>query len=53
MIRDRLVVGIRDKAISEILQLEAGLTLERAKVMLRQREAVHEQQQVLKGAMNS
>ena len=53
MIRDRLVMGIRDKAISEKLQLEADLTLERANVMLRHREAVHEQQQVLKEAMNS
>ena len=44
MIRDRLVVGIRDKAISEKLQLEADLTLARAKVIVCQREAVHEQQ---------
>ena len=32
MIRDHLMVGIRDKAISEKQQLEADLTLERAKV---------------------
>ena len=31
MLRDRLVVGIRDKAMSEKLQLQAYLTLESAK----------------------
>ena len=50
MIRDRLVVGIRDGPLSERLQLDPDLTLEKAKKMVRQREAVHDQQQVLKGA---
>ena len=50
MIRDRLVVGIRDAALSERLQTDAELTLEKAKKTIRQREAVHEQQRVLKGA---
>ena len=50
MIRDRLVVGIRDHALSERLQLDADLTLEKAKKSVRQREAVQEQQLVLKGA---
>ena len=49
MIRDRIVVGIRNKALSERLQLDAKLTLESAKTSVRQREAVHEQQQLLKG----
>ena len=49
MIRDRLVVGIRDSALSQRLQLDAGLTLEKAKKNVRQREAVGEQQQVLRG----
>ena len=40
MIRDRLVVGIRDTALSEKLQLDAELTLEKAKKSIRQREAV-------------
>ena len=48
MIRDRLVVGIRDSALSERLQMDAELTLEKAKKSIRQREAVQEQQQVLK-----
>ena len=42
MIRDRLVVGIRDNALSECLQLDAELLLEKAKKSIRQREAVHE-----------
>ena len=48
MIRDRLVMGIRDASLSEQLQLDAELTLEKAKKSIRQREAVQEQQQVLK-----
>ena len=47
MIRDRLVVGIRDKVLSERLQLDPKLTLESAKKAVRQREAVKEQQQTL------
>ena len=50
IIRDRLVVGIRDSALSETLQTDAKLTLETAKTKIRQREAVHEQQLELKGA---
>ena len=49
MIRDRLVVGIRDSALSERLQMDAELTLEKAKKAVRQREAVHEQQRELSG----
>ena len=49
MIRDRLVVGIRDKALSEKLQMEAKLTLESAKKTIRQREAVKEHRQELQG----
>ena len=44
MIRDRIVVGIRDQALSERLQLDSTLTLEKAKTLTRQREAVHEHQ---------
>ena len=49
MIRDRLVVGIRDEALSERLQLESDLTLDKAKKLIRQREAVQQQQDILKG----
>ena len=48
MSRDRLVVGIRDSALSEKLQMDAALTRESAKKVIRQREAIHEQQQALK-----
>ena len=48
MIRDRLVVGIRDKSLSERLQMETELTLEKAKRLIRQREAVKEQGTTLK-----
>ena len=47
MIRDRLVVGISDKALSEQLCTHADLTLEKAKTMIRQREAIHEQRDML------
>ena len=49
MLRDRLVVGICDQSLSEKLQMDSDLTLEKAKKQIRQREAVHEQQQELKG----
>ena len=42
MIRDRLVVGIRDSNLSERLQIDDALTLEKAKKLVRQREAVKE-----------
>lgn len=44
LIRDRIVVGIKDTALSQKLQLDATLTLEKAKTMVRQCEAVKEQQ---------
>ena len=50
MIRDRLVVGILDRSLSERLQMEPDLTLEKAKKLIRQREAVKEQAAHLKSA---
>ena len=44
---DRLVVGIPDSALSQHLQLDAELTLDKAKKQIHQWEAVEEQQQVL------
>lgn len=49
MIRDRLVVGIRNTTLSERLQLDSTLTLDKAKKAIRQQEAVHQQQETLKG----
>ena len=42
MLRDRLVVGIHDTGLSEKLQTDPDLTLERAKTMIRQKEAARE-----------
>ena len=47
MIRDCLVVGVRDTFLSERLQMDPDLTLEKAKKTIRQTEAVHEQQTLL------
>ena len=49
MIRDRLVVGLRDAKLSEKLQLDPDLTLETALTKARQHEAVHKQQAFLRG----
>ena len=47
LIRDSIVVGIRDKNLSEKLQLESDLTLEKAVNLVRQRETVRKQQEFL------
>eukprot|EP00731_Ephydatia_muelleri_P004849 Em0002g1025a len=49
MLRDRLVVGIKDTALSQKLQLDSELTLEKAMKAVRQKEAVREQYQTLTG----
>ena len=49
MIRDRLVVGIRDIALSEKLHVNPKLTLGSAKKATRQRATVREQQQTVQG----
>ena len=41
-------MGIRDKTLSERMQLDPKLTLESAKTLVRQRKAVHEHQQILR-----
>ena len=50
MLRDRLVVGIRDTRLSEKLQMDANLTLETAKKNIRQKEAVHQQSRTLQAS---
>ena len=47
MIRDRIVAGIRDRKLSEKLQLDAELTLEKAMLMVRQTEVVRQQMLLL------
>ena len=49
MIRDRLVVGLRDATLSEKLQLDSKLTLEKAVMKVRQAEAVRQQQPIVRG----
>ena len=49
VLRDRLVVGIRDAALSESLRMDADLTLEKAKKAVRQKEVVKEQHLQLQG----
>ena len=46
LIRDGLVVGIRDLGLSKTLQLEATLDLEKAKKAIHQRESVQQQLQL-------
>ncbi|UYV82094.1 K02A2.6-like [Cordylochernes scorpioides] len=47
LIRDRIVVGVRDRALSERMQLDADLTLVKATLMAKQLESVKEQQSSL------
>ena len=49
MLCNNLVIGIRDTALSEGLQMDPDLTLDKAMNFIRQREAVKEQHQQLQG----
>ena len=49
LIRDRIVVGLKDKKVSEKLQLDPNLALEKAVTKARQSETVKKQQTVLQG----
>ena len=49
MIRDRIVVGLADQKLSEKLQLDADLTLEKVINSVRQSESVRSQQAVVRG----
>ena len=48
MIRDHIVVGLRDARLSEKFQLDGALTLDKAVSTVRQAEAVQEQQAALR-----
>ena len=45
LIRDRIVVGIRDAKLSEEMQLDSALTLAKAITLAKQKETVKQQQQ--------
>ncbi|XP_066029036.1 uncharacterized protein [Pocillopora verrucosa] len=49
LVRDKIVVGLKDKKLSEKLQLDSKLTLEKAVTQARQSEAVKKQQGILQG----
>ena len=48
MIRDRIVVGVRDAKLSEKMQLETALTLAMAVKMVRECESIKKQQAVVR-----
>ena len=49
LIQDRIVVGLKDKKLSEKLQLDSKLTLEKAVTQARPSETVKKQQDILQG----
>ena len=51
LIRDRLVVGLRDTSLAERMQLDKDLTLEKAVNMARQSEVIKRQQTDLRGGL--
>ena len=51
LIRDRIVVGIQDAQLSEKMQMEPELTLERAVTLARQSECVKTQQSTVRGEL--
>ena len=51
MLRDRLMVGIRDVILLERLKMDSELNLEKAMKMVRQKEAVHEHNSQLQGKL--
>lgn len=52
LIRDRIVVGLRDAKLSESLQMVPDLTLEKTISRVRHSEEIKRQQPVLRGSMN-
>ena len=49
MVRDRIVVGLRNAALSEKLQMDPDLTLEKAVTSARQTEEIKKQQTIVRG----
>ena len=52
LIRDRIVMGIKDTKLSEKLQLGKDLTLDKAVTMIRQSEQVRQQQDITRSYVN-
>jgi len=53
MLRDRLVVGIRDMALSDHLQMDPDLTLAKTTKIVRQKEVVHQHNTQLQGGLDT
>ena len=53
MLRDRIVVGMRDVRLSERLQMDPKLTLDKVKREFRQKEMVQQHQQELQGEVTN
>ena len=53
MLRDCLVVGIQDVTLSERLQMDSELTLEKAMKMVRQKEAVRKHNSQFQGKLET
>ena len=53
LIRDRIVMGLQNRELSEKLQLDLHLTLEKATNLARQRETVKQQQNILDGGLKT
>jgi len=53
MIQDRIVVALHDSALSEKLQLESELTLEKAITLARNRESIRKQQPIVRADTSS
>ena len=53
IIQDGIVVGLHDAALSERLQTDSELTLNKAITMARQTEVVKEQQPIVRGKIEN
>ena len=52
LIRDRIVVGVRDAKLSESLQMDPELTLQKTVTRVRHSEEIKKQQPMLRGSIN-
>ena len=48
--RDRIVISIHDQVLSQRMQMDPKLTLEKAKILTGQREAIRVQQKILEAS---
>ena len=53
MVCDRIIIGISDSPLSQKLQMEAGLTLEKATKMVRESEVIKKQQKSIRDKLDN